>query len=250
MQEGPVTRAKVDKIAGCRERGASKRFPAQLLLGTMGGVTRREQPLAIRLAHWLSVPLGVVVAASGLQILAAYPYMGPRGAFYAWYPLQGWVAPSGIRLGGWLAGARALHFGVGLLWLSTGAAYVAYLLVSGEWRRRFFWPRRDAGNAWATLRYYLRLGPKPDQPGLYNGLQRAAYTAALGLAGVALLTGLVLYKPVQFPRLERLLGGYDFARLLHLATLAALAGFTAGHLLMVALHPRSLWAMLQGGRRG
>src|SRR5215471_636736 len=97
---------------------------------------RRIQPLAIRLSHWISIPLLIIMAGSGLQIFVAYPNLGPRGAQYGWYPLQGVAAPSWLRLGGWLAGARDLHFAVAWFLILNGALYVVYLLASGEWRRR------------------------------------------------------------------------------------------------------------------
>src|ERR1700758_5272698 len=67
---------------------------------------RRAQPAAIRLAHWINIPLIVIMAGSGLQILAAYPALGPRGAQYGWDPFQNDAPPSWLRFGGWLAGAR------------------------------------------------------------------------------------------------------------------------------------------------
>jgi len=41
---------------------------------------RSLQPLPIRIAHWINVPLLVLMAGSGLQILTAYPSLGPQGA--------------------------------------------------------------------------------------------------------------------------------------------------------------------------
>jgi thiosulfate reductase cytochrome b subunit len=216
----------------------------------MNGKGTREQPWLVRLTHWLNVPLIGVMALSGLQVLVAFPYMGPRGAPYGWYPLQGWSPPGWLRLGGWLAGARALHFGVGLFFVVNGALYLGYLAISGEWRRRLFWPRRDLKNAAQTVAYYLRVRKEPPPQGLYNGLQRAAYTSSVLLGGALVLSGLAIYKPVQFPRLTWSLGGYDGARLVHFAALAGMAAFTLAHVTMVALHPRSLWSMLSGGRRG
>jgi thiosulfate reductase cytochrome b subunit len=211
--------------------------------------TRRPQPGPIRLAHWANVPLLVILAASGLQILVAYPMMGPQGAPYGWYPFQGAPPPEWARLGGWLAGARHWHFAFGWFFVLNGLAYVAYLFGSGEWRRRLFHPRRDALPALHTAAYYLRLRKEAPPQDPYNGLQRLAYTGVLGLAVLAVLSGLVLYKPVQLRWLTHLLGGYDPARAVHLLVLALLALFTVGHLLMVALHPRTLGEMVTGGRR-
>src|SRR3954451_6844796 len=99
---------------------------------------RRDQPLPLRVFHWLNVVALVLIAGSGLQILAAYPYLGPRGAPYGWYPLQGGVPPSFLRYGGWLAGARHVHFAVAWLLVGNALLYAGWLASSGEWRRRMF----------------------------------------------------------------------------------------------------------------
>ena len=210
---------------------------------------RREQPWPIRLTHWVSAPLLFIVAGSGLQILAAYPYMGPRGALFSLYPFQGATPPQWLRLGGWLAGARALHFSLGFWLTVNGLIYLAYLVASGEWRRRLFFPLRDTRNAVETALFYARLRKAAPEQGLYNGLQRIAYSSALIFGVVAVLSGLALYKPTQLAVLAACFGGYDGARLIHLLSLVALAGFLPGHLLMVALHPKSLKAMVTGGRK-
>jgi thiosulfate reductase cytochrome b subunit len=204
----------------------------------------------VRVTHWANAPLLVLMAGSGLQILAAFPSLGPRGAPYGWYPFHGREPPSWLRLGGWLAGARAWHFAVAWLFILNGLAYWIYLAASGEWRRRYFLPRRDAGGALATLAYYLRIRKQPPRQGFYNGLQRLAYSGASLLALTSVLSGLAIYKPVQLRRLAAAFGGYDGARAVHLIALTLLALFTVGHVLLVALHPRSLGEMVTGGRRG
>ena len=60
------------------------------------------------------------------------------------------------------------------------------------------------------------------------------------------LSGLVLWKSVQFPLLRELLGGYEGARLVHFFALAALAAVVVVHLVMVALVPRTLVYMVRG----
>ena len=63
---------------------------------------------------------------------------------------------------------------------------------------------------------------------------------------VLVLSGLVLWKSVQFPVLRALLGGYDNARVVHFVAMAGLVAFVAVHLVMVALVPRTLVAMVRG----
>lgn len=209
------------------------------------------QPALIRLTHWVNLVLLVVMAGSGLRILAAYPFLGAQGALYAWYPLQGARPPGSLLLGGWLGGARHWHFAFAGLFAVNALVYAAYLLASGEWRRRLFFPRRDARNAWGTLLHDLHLRREAPPPvGLYNGMQRLAYTGALAIAPLAILSGLALHKPVQLPHLVALLGGYDFARAIHLLVLGALALFTVVHVAQVLLHPRTLVDMTLGRREG
>lgn len=208
---------------------------------------RPAQPWIIRVTHWAHLALFVVMAASGLQILAAYPLLGPQGEPFGWYPFQGSRPPAALTLGGWLAGARHWHFAFAWLFVGNALLYAAYLFASGEWRRRLFSPRRDGRNAWGTLLHDLRLRREPPPPvGLYNGLQRLAYTAVLLTAPLLVLSGLALYKPVQLPRLTALLGGYDAARAIHLLVLVALALFTVLHVVQALLHPRTLADMTLG----
>jgi thiosulfate reductase cytochrome b subunit len=204
----------------------------------------------IRVVHWLNVVFITLMAASGLEIFAAYPALGPRGAQYSWYPLQGVAPPQWLRIGGWLAGARHWHFAVAWFLILNGLVYVGYMAMSGEWRRRVFLPRRDARGALAQFAYYARLRKTPPPQDFYNGLQRLAYTsvALIGLATV--LSGLAIYKPVQFHPLTALLGGYDIARVIHLAGLCLIAIFVAIHLVLVLSHPREILHMIAGGERG
>jgi thiosulfate reductase cytochrome b subunit len=213
-------------------------------------MARPVQPWLIRSTHWANLVLLAILAGSGLRILVAYPYLGPAGEPWGWYPLQGVRPPAALTIGHWLAGARTWHFAFAWLFVANATVYLGYLFASGEWRRRVFFPRRDARNAWGTLLHDLRLRKEAPPPvGLYNGMQRLAYTAVLLTTPLAILSGLAMYKPVQLPRLTALLGGYDPARALHLAVLAVLALFTVIHVVQVLLHPRTL-ADMTVGREG
>ena len=209
---------------------------------------RAEQPLPIRITHWINVVVLLLVAGSGLQILDSFPSMGPRGALYSWYPFQGKSPPEALMVGGWLAGARHLHFALAWFLVLNAVVYLAVYFGKGEWRRRLFMPA-DIGNAVQMALYYVRIRKAPPEQGLYNGLQKLGYTSAVLLGVLEVLSGLAIYKPVQLSFLAALFGGYDGARAVHLLGLVALAGFTLGHVLMVALHPRTFIAIVTGGRR-
>jgi thiosulfate reductase cytochrome b subunit len=211
---------------------------------------RRLQPLAIRIAHWLNVPLLILMAGSGLQILSAYPSLGPQGARYRWYPFQGDPPPQWLRIGGWLGGARHWHFAIAWFFVLNGLIYLTYFFASGEWRRRLFLPGRDLWNAVLQFAYYTRLRKTEPPLDFYNGLQRLAYNSAILFGIVMVLSGLAIYKPVQLHFLTVLFGGYDGARVVHLGGLCLLALFVASHLVLVSLHPREILNMVTGGKRG
>ncbi|MDX2092647.1 MAG: cytochrome b/b6 domain-containing protein [Kofleriaceae bacterium] len=210
---------------------------------------RRPQPLLIRLTHWVNVPAFVVLAMSGLQIWVAYPFFGPRGDQWDWVPLAGWMPPEWMRAGHWLAGARHLHFAFAWLLVLNGLAYLVYMSASGEWRRRLFWPPRDLRPAIQQLLYYVRLRKEAPAKNLYNGLQRGAYTFAIVLTVLEVLSGFAVWKPVQLRWLAALFGGYDGARVVHFLALIGLLLFLVAHVVMVLVHWRQSVEMITGGRR-
>src|SRR5205823_10510778 len=140
-------------------------------------------------------------------------------------------------------------FGLAWLFVANALVYLVWLVASGEWRRRVFHPRRDGLNAIQTAAWYLRIRKSPPEQELYNGLQRLAYTLAIVLGALEVLSGLALYKPVQLSVLAALFGGYEGARAFHLLGLAALLAFTAAHVVLALLHPRALASIFTGGRR-
>jgi thiosulfate reductase cytochrome b subunit len=226
--------------------------------------TSRLQPLLIRITHWINVPVIAVLGMSGLEILRAYPYFGPRGATYDWMPLAGWDSPVWLRAGHWLAGARHVHFALMWSFAANALIYVGYVVATREYRRRWIRLPHDIALAFRQLFYYLdsaryhlarivrrsraRRWIEAPPAGLYNALQRVSYTAVLGIGIVEVLSGLAIWKPVQLHWLAWLMGGYDVARVIHFLGLLALFGFAVVHVAMVALHWRRFPEMITGGR--
>ena len=188
---------------------------------------RRSQPLLIRITHWVNVPVLLVLVMSGLQILHAYPYFGPQGERWEWVPLQGLITPEWMRMGGWLAGARHLHFLFAWLFVINAGVYVAYLIKTRQLGRRWWWPR---------------------VAGKYKRVQRIAYTVAIVLAVLEVLSGFAIWKPVQLSWLATVMGGYDGARVVHFLAMLGLMLFSLGHVIMVLLRPRTLIEMITGGK--
>ena len=185
----------------------------------------------LRVTHWLNALAVLVMITSGWRIYNASP-------------LFDFDFPAGITLGGWLGGALQWHFAGMWLLAGNGLLYLALNLGSGRLRRRFFSlsPRGVAADLGAALRGRLSHA----DPRHYNAVQRLAYLFAMLDIAVLVLSGLVLWKSVQFDTLRMLMGGYEAARHVHFIAMALLAAFVAVHVLMVALVPRTLAAMIRG----
>jgi thiosulfate reductase cytochrome b subunit len=196
----------------------------------------RRNPLAhslpVRVMHWIGATAVICMILSGWQIYNASPVLP-------------FTFPRWMTLGGWLGGGIAWHLSAMWLLFADGLAYLAYGILSGHFRRDILPPRpkiilRDLG---AALRF--RLG---HHLGSYNGVQRLLYMGVIILIGLAVVTGLSIWKPVQLGWLTGLFGGYPVARTIHLIMMALIVGFLIIHLALVILFPRTLVSMLASVR--
>jgi len=110
--------------------------------------------------------------------------------------------------------------------------YIAYQVFSRNYRQPLF-VGKDLAGVWPMIRHYFFFGRKPPQTEAYNPLQKMAYTSAILFGLLSVLTGIVLFNPVQFSLLATLMGGFHWARVWHFCVLCALLLFVLGHLIMV-----------------
>ena len=188
-------------------------------------------PIWMRTTHWLNALAVLVLVTSGWRIYNASPF----------FPFN---IPSSITLGGWLGGALQWHFAAMWLLAFNGLVYLAFNLFSGRLQRKFFplSPKGVLQDMAAALHGKLSHA----DPRRYNNVQRLAYLFVMLDIILLVLSGLVLWKSVQFGLLRELLGGYEFARRIHFVAMALLVAFVAVHLVMVALVPHTLLTMLSG----
>ncbi|WP_223436892.1 MULTISPECIES: cytochrome b/b6 domain-containing protein [unclassified Pseudomonas] len=197
----------------------------------MSPIPASSHPRWLRLTHWLNALAVLVMVTSGWRIYNASP-------------LYDFSFPKGITLGGWLGGALQWHFAAMWFLAINGLVYLIINLASGRLSRRFFpvSPKGVLQDLWAALRG--RLGHADLSH--YNQVQRLAYLFVMLDITLLVVSGLVLWKSVQFPLLRELLGGYEAARHVHFIAMALLVAFVAVHLVMVALVPKTLLAMIVG----
>lgn len=190
-------------------------------------------PLMVRINHWINAVAMICMIMSGWKIYNASPIFDFR--------FENWMT-----LGGWLGGAIAWHFAAMWLLVINGIVYLVWGFASGHFRRDF-WPLSIAA-VWRDMKAALTFKLE-HRLGSYNAVQKLLYTLVL-LAGVGVVvSGLAIWKPVQFQGLTALLGGFDNARIVHFAMMSAIFGFLVVHLVLVALVPSTLPPMITGRAR-
>ena len=187
-----------------------------------------KHPAAIRWLHWINFPLLTIMIWSGLLIYWANDvYRIGVGGFtlFHFFPDAFY---KGLKINNRLAEGMAWHFAFMWLFAINGLAYVIYTAVSGQWR--YLVPNRTSfREAIQVTLYDLRLSKVQPPPRKFNGAQQIAYTSIILMGFGSLVTGLAIWRPVQFGWLTTLLGGYQAARIEHFL-------LAAGYVLFFAIH--------------
>lgn len=204
---------------------------------------QEKHPLAIRWMHWINFPVLFTMIWSGLLIYwndsdnaylhAHRVYRIGIGQFTLFRFFPDWFY-KWLHVPYHVTEGLGYHFFFMWIFALNGIAWVAYTVISGEWR--FIFPQRsslrDAVQV-TLVDLHLRKGLPPQTK--YNGGQRIAYTSCIGMGAITLLTGLAIYKPTSAHWLTTLCGGYEMARWLHFWTTIGFFGFFGVHILQVVL---------------
>jgi thiosulfate reductase cytochrome b subunit len=188
-------------------------------------------PLWVRVTHWVNALAMLMMIGSGWQIYDASP-------------LFRFTFPHQIALGEWLAGALLWHFAAMWLLVINGIVYISLGIWTGRFRRKLFpiRPREVVSDFVDALRGHL----SHEDLSVYNAVQKLLYVGVL-LAGIVIvLSGVSIWKPVQFWWLTALFGGYNIARYVHFAAMTAIVGFLTVHVALALIVPKSLRAMIVG----
>ena len=196
---------------------------------------RRLHPFPVRVMHWANAAAMLVLIGSGWGIY------NDSVLFSAVY------FPKAITLGSWAAIHLQWHFAAMWLLAVNGLAYLAYGIATGRLRERLL-PIRWHDMV-ETVHDTLRFRIAHDDLTTYNAVQKLLYIVVIGAGVMQVVSGLAIWKPVQFQELTALLGGFQSARLVHFTGMAVIVGFLVVHVALSLLVPQTLWAMLAGGPR-
>ena len=137
-----------------------------------------------------------------------------------------------LRLGDWAAWSLNWHFAGMWLLVINGLCYLAYGVLTGRLRERLLPIRLH--DVIQTVLDTLRFKIEHNDLTTYNAVQKILYIVVI-LAGISqVVTGLAIWKPVQFSGLVSLLGGFQWARYIHFAGMAVIVGFLVVHVLLSA----------------
>jgi thiosulfate reductase cytochrome b subunit len=188
-------------------------------------------PVWVRVCHWINAVAVLVMASSGWEIFNASP-------------LFDFTFPPTITLGHWLAGALRWHFAAMWVLVANGIFYVTLGLVTGRFRRKLLpiHPSQIISDIKAALTFKLSHQDRMQ----YNAVQKLLYSAIILSGIVIVLSGLSIWKPVQFQELTALFGGYDFARYVHFFAMCAIVAFLIVHVALALIVPKSLRAIVTG----
>jgi thiosulfate reductase cytochrome b subunit len=188
-------------------------------------------PLWVRVSHGISIVAMLVMIGSGWQIYNASP-------------LFSFTFPRGITLGGWLAGALLWHFAAMWLLVVNGLVYIVLGVLTGHFGRKLLpiRPRDIVADLGAAVTFRL----SHDDLSVYNAVQKLFYVVAILAIIIVAVSGVAIWKPVQFRELTFLLGGYDAARYVHFFAMAVIVGFLVVHIALAVIFPKSLRAMIIG----
>ena len=188
-------------------------------------------PAWVRVCHWINALAVLTMIGSGWQIYDASPLFDFR-------------FPKSIALGQWLGGALLWHFAAMWLLVVNGLVYLILGIATGRFRRKLL-PISTAAviaDAKAALTFKL----SHDDLTHYNAVQKTLYAGIILTGVVIVLSGLSIWKPVQFQELTALFGGYDAARYVHFVAMAAIVAFLVVHISLALIVPKSLRAMIFG----
>ena len=215
---------------------------AQSVAGESGTVL--VHPRIVRLTHWVNALAVLIMVGSGWRIYNNVPIFSfiefPLWATLGGDPDLTYARNSDVGF----SNALLWHLAGMWLFVVNGLVYLGYALLSGRLFRKMLpiRPREVVSTIADTLRFKL----SHDDLTVYNAVQKLLYLGVIGAMILAAVSGLSLWKPVQFQGLITLFQSFQGARLVHFLCMSAIVLFLVVHVALALLVPRTLAAMITG----
>lgn len=193
----------------------------------------RLHPLPLRIMHWINAVAIFIMIGSGWKIYN-------DDVIFGFLHFPDWLV-----IGKWAQYGLQWHFFGMWLFVLNGIAYFTYGIIGGRFRRKLF--PISIGELFATVGDALRFRLRHDDLTHYNAVQKVLYLGVMVVGVLIVVSGLALWKPVQFSALSDLFGSFQTIRLVHFFCMSAIVAFILVHVSLALLVPQSLVAMVTGG---
>jgi len=195
--------------------------------------TGRLHPLPLRIMHWINAVAIFIMIGSGWKIYN-------DDIIFSFLRF-----PDSIVIGKWAQYGLEWHFFGMWIFVLNGLAYISYGIATGRFRRKLF--PISMREVFVTIGEALRFRLRHDDLRHYNAVQKVLYLGVMIVGISIVISGLALWKPVQFSELANLFGSFQNIRLVHFLCMSAIVAFIVVHVTLALLVPQSLVAMLTGG---
>jgi thiosulfate reductase cytochrome b subunit len=194
---------------------------------------RRLHPLPVRIMHWINALAIFIMIGSGWKIYN-------DDILFSFLRF-----PDALVIGKWAQYGLQWHFFGMWIFVLNGIAYLCYGIISGRfWQKLFPISPREV---FVTMGEALRFRLRHDDLTHYNAVQKVLYLGVMAIGVLIVISGLALWKPVQFSELANLFGSFQNIRLVHFLCMTAIVIFIVVHIKLALLVPQSLLAMITGG---
>jgi thiosulfate reductase cytochrome b subunit len=183
--------------------------------------------------HWINAVAMFIMVGSGWKI-------------YNDEVIFGWLHfPDYLTIGKWAQHGLQWHFfGMWIIFIN-GLCYLTYGIFTGRFRNMLL-PIRIS-EIIANVKDALRFKLAHDDLTRYNAVQKLLYVGVICAGIMIVISGLAIWKPIQFSELLTLFGSFQNARLVHFLCMAAIVGFVVVHVTLALLVPKTLVGMVTGG---
>jgi len=218
-------------------------------VSSSSGEARHERRLKVhssfvRATHWINAIAIIVMIGSGWRIYNNVP-------IFHWLIFPEWATLGGdpeitYKLNKDVGFSNALlwHFAAMWLFFVNGVVALAAGIQSG--RLRMKWLPLSISELIHDIRAALAFNLAHDDITVYNAVQKLLYIAVTAAAVLMLVSGLAIWKPVQFQTLTWLFYDFQGARLAHFIGMAGIALFLFVHVALALLIPKTIAAMTRG----
>jgi thiosulfate reductase cytochrome b subunit len=201
----------------------------------------------VRVTHWINAIAILIMIGSGWRIYNNVP-------IFSWLTFPEWATLGGdpeitYKLNKDVGFSNALlwHFAAMWVFFINGIVALGFGVISG--RLKMKWLPVRASELVHDIRQALSFNLAHDDITVYNAVQKLLYIGVILAAILMLVSGLAIWKPVQFQTLTWLFYDFQGARLAHFLGMSAIVLFLAVHVTLAILVPKTITAMTRGSIR-